>query len=341
MGTSIDDLIGAANKNADQGGVTKMATDTAAPLSTVQGYTPAKTTMGTDDSVESRVGNLIKDDSELMQLGKTQGMQTAANSGLLNTSMAAKSAQLGILEKAIPIASQDANTAASYKLGNTNAVNTANSFNSSQLNAANSQLNANSSQLTAIGAQGKSNLDIEKARATNDLNKQVLTGAQEEKLTKIKGDYEMLSKTSTSVAEEGKYFNAALSQIMATDLPADVKDSQITKLITQHENNLLLIGKLGNVDLSNVTGGSSATPTEAAPKLDANGRPVLSDINNAIRSANVDENGNYDQKTALMQMWRAASAAGKTMKQVAAENNMTVAQVQANLDIIGKQLPTG
>lgn len=64
-----------------------------------------------NDSVADKVKALTSQDSPLMQQAKTQGLKVANRRGLLNSSMAAGATQEAMLDKALPIASQDASQA--------------------------------------------------------------------------------------------------------------------------------------------------------------------------------------------------------------------------------------
>ena len=62
-------------------------------------------------SVAERTANLMRSESPLMQLAKTQGLQAANQRGLLNSSLAVQAAQDAMIRQAVPIASQEANLA--------------------------------------------------------------------------------------------------------------------------------------------------------------------------------------------------------------------------------------
>ncbi len=112
------------------------AIDKADPLKNVQGYSSDDIQMGAEDSVEKRVGGIIKADSPLMTLARTGAKQTAQRRGLLNTSIAAGAGEEAVLRTATPIASQDASTAATYQLSNQAQRNRAQEFTAGQGNIA-------------------------------------------------------------------------------------------------------------------------------------------------------------------------------------------------------------
>jgi hypothetical protein len=61
-----------------------------------------------DDSVETRLTGLLANDSKYMTTARAAGTRTAARRGLLNSSIAAGSAESAAIAAAAPIASQDA-----------------------------------------------------------------------------------------------------------------------------------------------------------------------------------------------------------------------------------------
>lgn len=72
--------------------------------------------MPEDDSVATQVATLTSQDSPLMRQAATRGAQVANRRGLLNSSLAAQTAQDAVIGAATPIASQDASQIASKNL---------------------------------------------------------------------------------------------------------------------------------------------------------------------------------------------------------------------------------
>jgi hypothetical protein len=65
-----------------------------------------------DDSMANQVTALASKDSEINRMAATEGLKAANRRGLLNSSMAVGASQDAVLQNVIPIASQDAQTAA-------------------------------------------------------------------------------------------------------------------------------------------------------------------------------------------------------------------------------------
>lgn len=77
---------------------------TAKPDSAMPSIAPGQV----DDSVANKVTALTKQDSPLMQAAQTEGLKIANRRGLLNSSIAAGASTGAALDRALPIASQDA-----------------------------------------------------------------------------------------------------------------------------------------------------------------------------------------------------------------------------------------
>ena len=85
------------------------------PITGVEKYDPNKVigSLGSvDDSMAKQVTALASKDSALNQMARTEGLKAANRRGLMNSSMAVGSAQDAVLKNVMPIASQDAATAA-------------------------------------------------------------------------------------------------------------------------------------------------------------------------------------------------------------------------------------
>lgn len=79
----------------------------AAP-SSITNIKPLTRNVGSNELSQTHMRNITAQDSPLMQLSGTQGKQYAASRGLLNSSLAAGSAQNAMIQNAMPMALQDA-----------------------------------------------------------------------------------------------------------------------------------------------------------------------------------------------------------------------------------------
>jgi len=132
------------------------------------GYDPSKFVMTPDQTVEGRAAKIAGDDSVLMQQARTRANQDAQAKGLLLSSIAVGAGQNAVLDKAIPIASQDAQAYNAAMTNTANAENTAKQFGaagSNQAALANAQLGTDVSKVNA----GMSNeAQALSAKAAND-----------------------------------------------------------------------------------------------------------------------------------------------------------------------------
>ena len=92
---------------------------------------PLTSQVTSDQTVSGQLDSLLSQDSPLMQRAKYQGIATANSRGLLNSSLAAGAAQAAMIDAALPIAQQDAQTYYEQSRANQNVTN---DFKASNLN---------------------------------------------------------------------------------------------------------------------------------------------------------------------------------------------------------------
>jgi hypothetical protein len=85
-------------------------------------------------TVQGQVNSILSKDSPLMARARTLATQQMAQRGLVNSSMAAGAGVAAMVDKATPIASQDAATYNQVAAENTNALNTSGQFNAGEIN---------------------------------------------------------------------------------------------------------------------------------------------------------------------------------------------------------------
>ncbi|MCK5616741.1 hypothetical protein KAR91_83540 [Candidatus Pacearchaeota archaeon] len=79
--------------------------------------TPVSTGLTPDETVEGRLSGIMATDSPLMRLADTYGIQSANKRGLADSGLSGEYGMKAMLEKAIPIASQDAGAMQAQKQG--------------------------------------------------------------------------------------------------------------------------------------------------------------------------------------------------------------------------------
>jgi hypothetical protein len=123
-----------------------------ASTATSAGYDPSKYVMTPDQTVEGRAAKIVGDDSVLMQQARTRANQDAQAKGLLSSSTAVQAGQNAVLDKAIPIASQDATAYNQAMIRTADSENAAKNFGaaaSNQAALANAQLVTDVSKVNA------------------------------------------------------------------------------------------------------------------------------------------------------------------------------------------------
>lgn len=86
------------------------------------------------DTVQGQVDSILAKDSPLMQRARTLATQQMAQRGLVNSSMAAGAGTAAMIDRATPIAQQDANTFNQVAQDNMNALNQSGQFNAGEIN---------------------------------------------------------------------------------------------------------------------------------------------------------------------------------------------------------------
>jgi hypothetical protein len=107
------------------------------PLPNLQPQTYTATTSQVNaptETMQGQVASILSQDSPLMQRAKALATQEMAQRGLVNSSMAQGAGVAAMTDRALPIASQDAQTFSQRALINQDALNQANQFNVGQQN---------------------------------------------------------------------------------------------------------------------------------------------------------------------------------------------------------------
>jgi hypothetical protein len=136
------------------------------------------------DTAQGQLGSMLDSDSPLMKRAETKGKQFANQRGLLNSSMAAGAAQGAMIDRATPIAQQDAGARQDLnKLGATSAAN------------AWGVMSNNITDIVAQGMEGIANIqanpDISSADKTKMINQ--ITSMRDTDISFQKGLYENMS----------------------------------------------------------------------------------------------------------------------------------------------------
>lgn len=241
------------------------------PLQNVSGYDAERVSMGNEDSVENRVAKLSSEESPIIQLAQTRARQDASRSGRLNTSMTGGEVIKAGIETALPIASQDAGTAAQYKLSNQAAGNRASEFGAGAVNTAKTQIESGNQALEQIGTSGT------ESRLT-DTNQGLISGrlqgeANTQQLERIAAaggvESSLQSERSTLLREE---MNSAFGyDEMLQQLKGE--QAEVLTLIETRSNQLMQASESAALTFS--TFAQSIGEILANPDIDASAKDAL------------------------------------------------------------------
>lgn len=231
--------------------------DASAGIPEMPGYEVSEINMGDDESVESRVASIASKDSPLNKMARSGAMQTANRRGIINSTMAAGAGEKAVLETALPIASQDAQTSFNTKMSNQQATNQMRS----------QRLSGNQQAILAgQGAEYESELldqrtgnesELLDQRAGHDIDMQQLRGEQAEKISQLETRAQLLSQANQSASVVYAQTAGAIGQILSNpDIPAEQKQALVDKQMELLDGSLAFISSTGNVDLTGILGRS-------------------------------------------------------------------------------------
>lgn len=121
------------------------------------------------ETAAGQLESLLSKDSPLMQRSRTLALQQMGKRGLINSSMAIGASQAAMVERANPIAQQDAQIYSDRALANMNATNTAAQFNAGEQN----KFGLQSQEQAFTFEQNKATRDFQAAQAELDRAQQV------------------------------------------------------------------------------------------------------------------------------------------------------------------------
>ncbi len=183
---------------------------------TAAGYDPEELSLNEDeDTVEGRVARIIKNDSPLQQLARTSAAQVANRRGVMNSAMAVSAGERAVIESALPIAQQDAQTSIQVRLAN----------NANQIQAA--QFNATGiNQLKGITAQADANSRLQKERGDIDLQLATADAAMRERLLVRQGEIDAQLRANDNAAQMERQKQAQTYETGALEQRANI-DSRL------------------------------------------------------------------------------------------------------------------
>lgn len=189
---------------------------------TVQGYTADKMTVNNDMLVENRLNSIINKDNPLMQSARTAALQGMNSRGLLNSSMAGEAAQKAVIDSAMPIAQQDAETYRIAAKSNQDAENEARQF---VANAQNQRDIDNAKLATEVSLQNVK-MQLDAAIANQDNARTVMLENAKNNLTAQLAVYSANVQAETANAQMQNNLNIAQGNAMSGTLSDIIQGNQ-------------------------------------------------------------------------------------------------------------------
>jgi hypothetical protein len=265
-----------------------VGTATAAAASDVGKQADISTgSMNPNDSTNaaSQLDAITSTNSPYMQLARKQGMLSAAQRGLGNSSIAAGASEAAATAAAEPLAQQNASEASSGQMQNSQLNTQANEFNAGQTNA-NQQLDAqlktqtsqfNASQQQSAGATNAAALNAMRQQTQQimaQLNTQFLSGSQAQTLAGIQGQYsELIAQNQSAAALTQSVLNGIASALANPQINSSQAAQAISVETTLLNSALGMINTLNggsptalpNVNTSSTHGNTAPPPPTGAP----------------------------------------------------------------------------
>lgn len=214
-----------------------------------------------DQTVAGQMDKIIATDSPTQQRAAVRADQQMNARGLVNSSMAVGAGQAAVMDAALPIAQQDASTAANREQFNASAENTL----QAQSNSIRQQ--TATSNLSVAADLVKQNFDntFKTSLANADAQtKAYLTQAEggiKANLANIEADYKTLIQTSASAADTYKSTLASITAVLTdTNMDATAKTTAINGLFNRMGTAMNLIGSINGVDLTDLLDFGTVAP---------------------------------------------------------------------------------
>lgn len=182
-----------------------------------------------NEKASFQLGQILDNNSPLMQRARTQGLQTAAQRGLLNSSMAAGESMNAMIDRATPLAQSDAGAFTQAAMDNMAARNNAAIINAQEANST-SRFNVGETNETNRFNVGQQNqFELQKLQNVFDSSQNTL-------------GYETQAMLQSAGFEQDKYMqedSQAFQQVMQSAEFAQQKLMQGEQLSFQETQNLL------------------------------------------------------------------------------------------------------
>lgn len=214
------------------------------------------------DTVQGQIAGIIDANSPLMQQAQRRAMEQVNSRGLLNSSIAVGAGQEAVMDRAMPIAQQDANTFTNTRLANQNSTNAGLQFSAAADNQAsqtNAALGTDTSQKNAAAANALqvTNMDqafkvaVANTDAQNKMVMQQLGDVTKTTLANIEADFRTLIQTSASASDMYRQTLTEIGKVVSDpNMNAQAKASAINGYMGWLKNGMNLVASVNGVNLT-------------------------------------------------------------------------------------------
>lgn len=180
----------------------------AQPANTVSQFDAAQRTVDpATQTVQGQVDSILANDSPLMQRARTLATQQMAQRGLVNSSMAVGAGQAAMMDRALPIATQDAQTYNSVASENMAAKNQTGMFNSGEQN----RFSLQTGQQNFTAAQANLDRAQQTAMADKSIDAQKALQTAQQQFTAAQSDLDRVQQTN--LQNDSQAFQTSLTQM--------------------------------------------------------------------------------------------------------------------------------
>jgi hypothetical protein len=266
--------------SAVNGTASLAGTATAAVASDVGNQASISTgSMNPNDSTNaaSQLNSITSTNSPYMQLARKQGMLSAAQRGLGNSSIAAGASEAAATAAAAPLAQQNASAASQGQMQNSQLNTQVSDFNAGE-QSANQQLDAqlqtqtsqaNAEQQQSAGATNAAALNVMKQQTQQiiaQMNTQFLSGSQAQTLAGIQGQYsELIAQNQSAAALTQSALNGIASAMANPQINASQSAQAISVETTLLNSALGMINVLNGGNPTALPNVSNVTSVHNAP----------------------------------------------------------------------------
>lgn len=220
----------------------------APPTAAATGWNPTNWNVANDQTVEGRLQGILAQNSPLLQKAQADALIAANGRGMLNSSMAQGAATAAVMDKALQIATPDAQTAAAAGQFNAGARNEASR---DFANATNAMTNANadrSFERSKMEYSARVNDYMAKLEGGIRRDLAILDGDIKKQLASVEAQFKTQMQTSQSAATMYGEALRSIGQIMTDpNLDAAAKQNAINQQMSALTNGLRLQTAIGNI----------------------------------------------------------------------------------------------